>query len=78
MMKKIHITSTLHGIEIAGMRHPNRTVTYTEDQITDEQLAEFQASPYLTVEIDGEPQDTGATDADSASETKPVKAAKTK
>ena len=78
MMKKIHITSTMHGIEIAGMRHPNRTVTYTEDQITDEQLAEFQASPYLTVEIDGDPQDAGATDGEAVSETKPVKAAKTK
>lgn len=34
------------------MRHPMQVVNYTEDQITVEQLAEFQANENLTVEID--------------------------
>ena len=60
----IHITSTLHGVEVGGMRHPAQTVHYTEEQISPEALAEMQASSYLTVEID-QPE-------------KPKKAAKTK
>lgn len=50
----IHITAKkIHGIEVAGMRHPMQTVHYTDDLITDEQLAEMQASEFLTVEVDG-------------------------
>lgn len=49
----IHITSKLHGVEVAGMRHPANTVHYSEDQIEPEQLAAFMESEYLTVEIDG-------------------------
>lgn len=50
----IKITSKLHGVEVAGMRHPTRTVHYTDEQISDEQLAEMQQSEYLTVEADGD------------------------
>ncbi len=50
----IKITSKLHGVEVGGMRHPTRTVHYTDDQISDEQLAEMRQSEYLTVEADGD------------------------
>lgn len=50
----IKITSKLHGVEVAGMRHPAMTVNYADAQISDEQLAEFMQSEYLTVDLDGE------------------------
>lgn len=50
----IHITSKLHGVEVSGMRHPMRTVNYTDDQISDEQLAAFLQSEYLTVGADAD------------------------
>ncbi len=49
----IRIASKIHGIEVAGMRHPMQTVHYQNDQIEPEQLVEFVKSEFLTVEIDG-------------------------
>lgn len=49
----IRIASKIHGIEVAGMRHPMQTVHYREDQIEPEQLHECVQSEFLTVEIDG-------------------------
>lgn len=51
----IHIASTIHGIEVAGYRHPLQTVRYHDDQFTADELAKLQASEYLTVEIDPQP-----------------------
>lgn len=48
----IRITSSLHGIEVAGTRHPISTVHYNDDQFTEEELAAFEASDYLTVDRD--------------------------
>lgn len=49
----IRIASKIHGIEVAGMRHPMQTVHYQNDQIEPEQLVEFVKSGFLTVEVDG-------------------------
>lgn len=48
----IHISSKIHGVEVAGIRHPMQTVHYPDDVFTTEQLEEFKASEYLTVELD--------------------------
>lgn len=48
----IHITSRIHGIDIAGVRHPMQIVHYNDDQFTDEQLAAFEDSEFLIVERD--------------------------
>lgn len=48
----IHISSKIHGIEVGGVRHPMQTVHYQDDQFTDEELADFMGSEFLTVEQD--------------------------
>jgi len=50
----IHITSSIHGVEVAGVRHPNITVHYQDDTFTSAQLEAFEAAGFLTVQFDSD------------------------